>query len=188
MGDEDRRVANTVTQFPWNFPKAGKYFTNMICSEFLSNYSMFITVTRAIRWRGVCLLVWNCHDEQWCTVQLMKCFISRHRADFADDWVSLLWVAKKKKEMLAWSKVYVTTTVGLPSFPSLCLRSVNISCSWWTEADMSYDYGLRLLISVSSRCALFITALREPWDISHIKSLSVDSITTPVSCSGKVRL
>lgn len=189
MGDEGRREANTVTQFPWNFPKAGKYFTNMICSEFLSNYSMFSTVTRAVRWRGVCFLVWNCRDQQLCTMQLINCFISRHRADSADDWVSLLWVAKKKrKEMLAWSKACVAATVGLSSFPSPCLRSVNVSCSWWTEADMSYDYGLRLVISVSSRCALFMTALRKPWDISHIKSLSVDSITTPVSCSRKVRL
>lgn len=179
------KVEGKLTELP-SFPKAGKYFTNMICSEFLSNYSMFITVTTAIQWRGVCFLVWNCHDEQLCMVQLMNCLISRHRADSADDWVSLLWVAKK--EMLGWSKVHAAAIVALSSFPSPCLRSVNVSCSSWTEAGMSYDDGLRLVISASSRCALFNTALRKPWDIRHIKSLSVDSITTPVSCPRKVRL
>lgn len=34
-----------------------------------------------------------------------------------------------------------------------------------------------------TKCALFITALRRLWNISHIKSLSMDSITTLFSCS-----
>lgn len=65
-----------------------------------------------------------------------------------------------------------------------CLGSGSVSCLfWWIEADMSYYYGLCLIISVSPRCALFITALRKLWNISHIKSLSMDSITTLFSCS-----
>jgi hypothetical protein len=95
---------------------------------------------------------------------------------------------KKKREKVSRSKIYVAATDGLTCFPPLSLRSGNFSCPRCTEAGVSYDYGLCLVISVSSRCALFITALRKPWDISHIKSLSVDSITTPISCSRKVRL
>ena len=50
-----------------------------------------------------------------------------------------------------------------------CLGSGSVSCLfWWIEADMSYYYGLCLIISVSPRCALFITALRKLWNISHI--------------------
>ena len=70
-----------------------------------------------------------------------------------------------------------------------CLGSGSISCLfWWVEADMSYYYGLCLVISVSPRHALFIIALKKLWNISHIKSLSMDLITTLFSCSRKLKL
>lgn len=57
------------------------------------------------------------------------------------------------------------------------------------KQTLSYLYGLCLLISVSPRSTWFISALRKLWNISHVESLSVDSITTLFSrCSRKLKL
>lgn len=101
-------------------------------------------------------------------------------------------MAKKKKRKTSL-KQNVVKTNGMTFFFFFCCSAVlggesSLVCSGAIDADVSYDYGLCVMVSVSPRRALFITALRKLLSIGHIKSLSLDSITTPFSSSRKLKL